>query len=142
MIPAPTNKIPAATDSTGTPPVLGNALAPARGLAETLDVTVAEGVALSVGVAVGVEVGVALGVGVALEVGVAVAVEVATTSSSVGLSSKLWSPPRTSHPRSSPVGFSSCANAAGANTSAARATASTSINDLRIFFLSLCAWVA
>jgi hypothetical protein len=134
MIPAPTNKIPAATDSRGAPPVPGNALTLARGLVETPDVTVAEGEALSVGVAVGV----ALGVGVALDVGVAVAVEVATMSSPVGLSSKLRTPPRSSPPRSSPVGLSSWANAACANTSAASATTNTNINDLRIFFLSLC----
>jgi hypothetical protein len=66
------------------PPLLGSALALARGLAETPTITVAEGVALAalgVEIAVDVEaaVGVALGVDVAMVVGVAAAVGVATT---------------------------------------------------------------
>src|SRR5919202_993135 len=81
-IPAPTNNIPTATDGTGTPPLLGSALASARGLAETLDVTVAEGVALAVGVEAAL--GAALAVDVALCVGVAAAVGVATTLSPLG----------------------------------------------------------
>jgi hypothetical protein len=84
-IPAPTNKIPRATGSTGAPPLPGSVPAPARGLDDTPeDVSVDEGVAL----ALSVELAVALGLEVALEVGVVVAggVAVAMAVAVVGAS--------------------------------------------------------